>query len=129
LPTQNRVRATMTTPPAAVDFFSTAVAGSPATLTVVQGSGQAGIVGTVLPMALMVRVTDAFGNLREGVVVRWSEVQGGGELSALSTPTNPVGSAQVSYRLPGTPGTYNVVADIQGTPLTVLFSVLALPAP
>ncbi|MEK7379969.1 MAG: Ig-like domain-containing protein [Gemmatimonadota bacterium] len=129
LPTQNRVRATMTTPPAAVDFVSTAVAGSPATLTVVQGSGQAGIVGTVLPMALMVRVTDAFGNLREGVAVRWSEVQGGGELSALSTPTNPVGSAQVSYRLPGTPGTYNVVADIQGTPLTVLFSVLALPAP
>lgn len=98
-------------------------------MTVVQGNNQAAIVGTVLPMALMVRVTDAFGNLLEGITVRWSEVQGGGQLSASATTTNQVGQTQVSYRVPGTPGSYNVVADIQGTPLTVLFTVSALPAP
>ena len=129
LPGSNRARATMLTPPAAVDFVSTAVAGPPGGMSVVQGSNQGAIVGTVLPMALVVRVTDAFGNLLEGISVRWSEVQGGGQLSASSTPTNSVGQSQVSYRVPGNPGTYNVVADIQGTPLTVLFTVSALPAP
>jgi hypothetical protein len=61
--------------------------------------------------------------------VRWSEVQGGGLLSAANTTTDALGRASVSYQLPQVPASYNVVADIQGTALTVVFSMQAQAPP
>lgn len=124
-PGQNRVRVQMLTPPFAADFTATALPGGPASLSLVGGHDQTAPAGTTLPLPFVVRVRDRFGNVLQGVPVRWREVQGGGQLSAGVSNTDALGGAQVFYRLPNTPGGYNVVADIPGTGFSWLFTAVA----
>lgn len=56
---------------AACDGSTEPVLGPPASMAVVTGADQHGVVSTALPEALGVRITDANGNALEGVSVQW----------------------------------------------------------
>ena len=129
IPGPNGVRVSMTNPTVSLEFQATGIAGPPAMLSILSGDNQVGNAGSNLASPLWVKVTDQWANKLPGVTVRWSEVQGGGLLSAANTTTDALGRASVSYQLPQVPASYNVVADIQGTALTVVFSMQAQAPP
>jgi hypothetical protein len=129
IPGPNGVRVSMTNPTVSLEFQATSIAGPPAMLSILSGDNQVGNAGSNLASPLWVKVTDQWANKLPGVTVRWSEVQGGGLLSAANTTTDALGRASVSYQLPQVPASYNVVADIQGTALTVVFSMQAQAPP
>jgi uncharacterized protein (TIGR03437 family) len=85
------------------------VPGAPANVQIVQGNNQSGTPGQTLPLALVVVVTDAGGNILAGVPVTWqvltpngvtltniiSTTDGNGHASALPILGNVAGNAQV----------------------------------
>lgn len=129
VPGPHLVRAAMASPAVSVDFTATAIPGSPASLVIASGDGQAGTVGSSLALPFSVRAADFYGNLLAGITVRWSEVQGGGVLTPGVSSTDVLGRAFSLYRLPAIPGFYNVVADVPGTTLSVVFTAEAKTPP
>jgi uncharacterized protein (TIGR03437 family) len=91
-------------------------AGPASHLRLVQGDNQTGRPSQTLPLALQARVTDAAGNARPGIQVRWEiPVPGtvtlsnlistaglGGIVSAIATLGNTAGPVEVRVRGPGT---------------------------
>jgi adhesin/invasin len=78
---------------------ATAVAGAPATMTAISGSGQTAPPGQTLPAPLVVELRDAFGNPVAGWAVQWTVDSGGGSVSPPSNPTNAAGRAQTQWTL------------------------------
>ena len=126
-PGTNVVRASMATPPGSVDFTATAIADAPSSITIHSGDLQVDTAAATLA-PFVVTVTDRFGNLLRGILVRWSEVQGGGVLNPAVSGTSSAGRAQTTYRLPTAVGTVNVVAEVVGLPLSTVFQATVLPA-
>jgi galactose oxidase len=84
------------------------------------GDGQTAAIGTVLPVPLVILVTDAEGRPVPGVSVEW-EARGGGSVSATSVKTNSKGHATVERTLGGTVGEHTTVATadgLAGSPVT-----------
>ena len=97
---------------------ATAVAGSPAALTVVSGDGQVAMIGMELAESLVVRVTDQYANPVPGIKVNWSSTSGGGWVSGPgSTETGPDGLAGVTRTLGGTAGAQATTASTAGLPV------------
>ena len=85
------------------------LAGPPGVVTAIQGNNQTGNPGQKLPLALLVQVTDLFGNLLSGAPVTWQVLTPGavtlsnvinatdsnGRASAVATLGNIAGAAQV----------------------------------
>jgi hypothetical protein len=94
------------------------------------GDGQHGVAGTTLPIPYSVLVTDDAGQPVGGAIVRWT-LQGGGELSAASTPTDAAGRASVLHTLGATIGPQEVTATLEGSgAAAVSFNTAAVaPAP
>jgi hypothetical protein len=78
------------------------------------GDGQTAAAGTVLPRALVVRITDAFGNPVSGQTVNWSVTSGGGSVSPAASVTDAEGRARTSFTLGASAGA-NSVAATSGT--------------
>lgn len=94
----------------------------------VAGDSQSGIVGTLLPDPLSVRVSSDSGAPVEGATVSWSAPNGGSVSTATST-SDIEGIARVLRTLGDTPGPYMTQAEapgLSGSP--VLFTATALPA-
>ena len=108
-PGANQVSATRTGLPS-VTFTGTANVGSPSGITILGGNGQTGVVGTALPQALAVRVTDALGNSIPSATVTFTVSAGGGSVTPSAT-TNASGEASGSWVLGGVVGTQNVTAS------------------
>lgn len=70
-----------------------------ATLAVVQGSGQTGVVGQPLPLPLGVRATDAQGRPIPGLLVVFEVLSGGGSLAARTVVTGANGEARDRWTL------------------------------
>lgn len=87
----------------------------------VSGSGQASVVGTLLPEPFVVRVEDQSGAPVEGFVVTWVVTAGNGALTQLESPTDPDGLASTSLQLGTIPGVNQVRASI-GSPSPVVFT-------
>lgn len=85
-------------------FVVEVTAGAPAIITKTQGDNQSGGPGTLTPLALRGRVTDAFGNRLSGVQVRVEVVSGEATLEALFTTTNTDGDFSFLVRFGSTPG-------------------------
>jgi subtilisin family serine protease len=79
-------------------FQATVVAGPPAEITPLGGSGQTAEVGTTLPQAISFELHDAFGNLAANQVVTWVPV-GGGSVPAASVVTDGVGQVSTVWTL------------------------------
>lgn len=93
-------------------FTAQAVAGAPATLQKLNGDNQSRPVGTTLPVPLLVRVVDAFGNVVLGATVTWSAASG--SVNPATSTTDANGGASTTYTLPSTPGTVSVQASVPG---------------
>jgi protocatechuate 3,4-dioxygenase beta subunit len=102
-----------------VTFAETSVAGPAANVGVTGGNSQSQTVGTQLPQALKVLVTDQYGNPISGNAVTFSDGGAGGTFSSPNpavTGTN--GSASLTYTLPTTAQivTVNAIASGLATP-------------
>lgn len=113
----NSVRASVG--PAQVVFTATATSAPPANLLIVSGNGQSGVVATQLLGDLTVKVTDAVGGAKSGVVVNLAVLSGGGSLNAGSATTDATGLASVKWTLGTGAGGQSVLASVTGiTPVT-----------
>ena len=83
--------------------------GPPGVVKIVQGNNQAGTPGQRLPLALLVQVSDAFGNLLGSVPVTWSVLTPGTvTLSSVSSATDPNGNASALVTLGSIAGSAQV---------------------
>ena len=105
------------------------VAQEPGAIEKVGGDLQAGFIGEPLPVAAVVRVTDANGHPAGLVQVRFAVTSGGGSVAPTVAVTNPAGLAQTTWTL-GTAAEQtlaasagSVIAEFQATgerlPLTI----------
>jgi hypothetical protein len=93
-----------------VEFTASGVAGPPAGLRRVSGSGQAGLAGGLLASPLRARVVDAFGNPVQGVEVQFRAQQG-----SVSTPAATSGNdglVQSAWTLGAQEGTQTATAFV-----------------
>lgn len=87
---------------------------APASIEIVAGTGQAGVVGTELPSPLSVRVADAAGRAVSGVTVAWAVTAGGGTVNPASSATDVGGIASTRWTLGTTPGPNTSTATVVG---------------
>lgn len=78
---------------APVTFTLASSAGPASAIGTFSGSGQFGAPGSTLSAPLVVRVTDAGGNVKPGVAVTFAVASGGGSLSSTTATTNASGLA------------------------------------
>jgi LysM repeat protein len=112
-----------------VVFTALALVGSPASIRVASGDGQLGEIGTVLPLAPAVLVTDQYDNPVPGVSVAFIVTEGGGGVAGTPAVTNQFGVASAqAWRLGPLPGTNRLQAVVDGLP-PVEFTALAIAPP
>jgi adhesin/invasin len=111
----------------AVTFAASAIAGPPAILKKVSGDGQAAFVGAQVANPIVVKVTDAYSNPVQGVVVSFTAA-GGGNVNPASTTTGANGEAQAAWTL-GPTVNGNTVTAAAGSLTAVTFNALAAPPP
>jgi uncharacterized repeat protein (TIGR01451 family) len=106
---------------AAFDLAGVGVAGPPALLAIVSGSGQSAVVGTPFAVPLAVHVSDAFGNAVAGATVAFAGPPSGAgaTVSPASAVTDGSGNATVAASANTVAGSYDVVAGTAGTPNVV----------
>ncbi len=101
-------------------FNATALAGAADTIFLVSGNGQSGAVGSALADSLVVRVSDAFGNVVTGASVAWAPT-GGGSVSPAGTTTGTNGQAATRRTLglvAGAQGATATAAGLKGSPVS-----------
>jgi hypothetical protein len=96
-----------------VPFTATATSDVPTKIALNGGDNQSGAVGSTLPVALSVKVTDGNDNAVANVTVTWT-ANDGGSVSAPTSSTNSSGIAQVSRTLGLLPGSYGTTAAVTG---------------
>ena len=101
-------------------FSASASAAGAAALELVSGDNQTAAAGSTLPEALIVRVSDRFGNPVSGTAVAWAAI-GGGSVSAAQVTTGANGRAGVRRSLGSQAGeqeTRATVSALSGSPVT-----------
>jgi hypothetical protein len=73
--------------------------GAPVNIHAFEGNAQLGMTGGPLPVPLVARVVDAYGNGVPAVEVQWAVEVGGGSLSAPTSTTDEAGNATVIWTL------------------------------
>jgi hypothetical protein len=112
-----------------VTFSATVLPGAPAALTPQVGDVQVAVVGTTLPVAPAIRVTDAHGNAVPGVLVRFTPGMGSGAIAANQRVSDENGLAVAGdWTLGTTAGTQTLQAEIDGLP-AARFHATALAGP
>ncbi|HEY7611860.1 MAG TPA: Ig-like domain-containing protein [Gemmatimonadales bacterium] len=101
--------------------------GEPAALEVFDGDRQNGTVGETLGEALVVKVTDRFGEPVPDVVVQWS-AEGGGSVDPAESTTDAQGRANTQRTLGTEPTTYVTFAMVDGVADTATFTSTGLTA-
>jgi hypothetical protein len=108
----------------AVTFTATGTSSGPVLLTVESGDAQADTAGAVLPLPIVAKVVDSFGNPVQGVNVDFAVTGGGGSVSVATVPTDAAGLAQTVWSLGTTAGAQEVTAT-SGALQPVIFSATA----
>jgi Bacterial Ig-like domain (group 1) len=91
-----------------------AIAGSPASVGVVAGNHQSAPPNTQLPSALVVQVSDQYGNPVSGVSVAFADGGAGGTFSSPNPTTSSNGRASTMYTTSGTAGSVTITATVSG---------------
>lgn len=94
------------------------------TLVSVTGSGQQGVVGSLLTQPFVVQATDQLGVPLPGLTVSWQVISGGGSVTPSQSQTGADGRASTLLRLGADSGSQVVSAIITGVQ-PVSFSVFA----
>lgn len=112
-----------------VNFHATADPDVPGRITLLEGGGQTGTVGTALPLRPTLQVADRFGNPLPGIPVLFEITAGGGTVQGGSTTTGSGGVAIAgSWTLGTLAGPQTLSATVAGLePLTV--TATANPGP
>lgn len=98
-------------------------------LRVSSGNNQSGTVGANLTAPLVVIVTDAVNNPKQGVPVTFTVASGGGSLSSATVVSNVDGQASVTWKLGTNAGVQTVVAASPGLPAVTFTSTGNADAP
>lgn len=88
-----------------------AVAGPATLINLIQGNNQAAHEHNRLPKALIVSVTDQYGNGLPGLTVNFTDNGAGGTFSNPSPVTGAGGQVSVTYTTPSAPGTVTIDAS------------------
>jgi adhesin/invasin len=99
----------------------TVTGGTPASITVVSGSGQAATAGSAVSSPLVALVTDSNSNPVAGVSVNWTVTAGGGSVSSCST-TNGSGLSQCTLTTGPSVGTNTITASVAGVSPAATFT-------
>jgi len=99
----------------------------PAGISVVSGSGQAGLQGTAFAAPLVALVTDASGSPVVGSIVVFSLTSGAATLSTPAVLTGGDGKAQITAT-PSAAGAITISASVAGLGAKAVFSETGLPA-
>jgi hypothetical protein len=111
---------------APVTFRAVASVGAPATIVKSQGEGQSAGIGTTVPVAPAVKVSDANGNPLAGVTVTFAVESGGGSITGATATTNASGIATVgSWQLGASLGANTLTATVGTTTLKTTFTATA----
>lgn len=110
-----------------VTFTATATPAPASMISITSGDDQTGVVRTQLPTDLTVKITDAFGNAKEGTTVFFTVVLGGGTLSSPTAASDANGLAKVKWTLGPLASTQRVAAQIPGV-VPAIFDATATPA-
>ncbi|HEU0077673.1 MAG TPA: Ig-like domain-containing protein, partial [Longimicrobiaceae bacterium] len=102
-------------PIAPARFVAMARAGPPARLEKLAGDAQQGTAASQLPLPLVVRVVDAFGNPLAGASVSWRCTSGGSHAPGASV-TDVAGEARVTWLLGPGAGEQGMEAWVEGFP-------------
>ena len=123
------VRASSGTLPPAIFALTIATSTGPANVTIVAGNGQTAPVGSVVPIAPAVRVTDAGGAPLADVPVTFAVTAGNGSVTGATPVTDGAGIATVgSWRLGNAAGTNTMSATVTGL-APVTFTAAGTPGP
>jgi len=109
---------------ASVSFNETAVTGSAALLNKVSGDVQTATVGSPLPLPLVVKVTDPYGNPVSGVAVTFDDAAASGAFSGNPIFTDSSGSASVAYTTPLLSQSISITASVPSL-ISVVFTETA----
>jgi Big-like domain-containing protein len=102
------------------------VAGPAASVTATAGNNQAGSAGTTLPQALVVLVTDQYGNPVSGASVLFSDGNAGGTFDGANPGTTGTnGQFSQTYTLPPVAGNITITATVPGVTNPAVFSETA----
>lgn len=82
-----------------IQIPATAALGDAAQVVAVSGTGQAGVVQSVLPNPIVVEIQDAFGNPVPDLVVDFLVFSGGGSVDPASVPADSTGRASAVWTL------------------------------
>jgi hypothetical protein len=108
---ENRVTAGASYVPGVfVEFHATGEPDAPATVTVVSGDKQSGVIGKALAAPAVVRIEDQWGNETPGVEVAF-EASGSGSTSPETATTNLFGQAQTTWTLGAAAGPQTLTVD------------------
>jgi len=104
--------------------------GPPSAIAPVSGSQQSGVVGSVLPAPIVVKVTDAKGNGVPNTVVTFAVAGGGGDIQPRTDTTDANGQAQALWTL-GTDATaaQRLQARVTGVAAAAELTAVATPGP
>jgi protocatechuate 3,4-dioxygenase beta subunit len=107
-------------------FTEHSVAGPAAKIAITSGNNQSAPAGTQLPQALIVLVTDKYGNPVPGVDVDFDDGGAGGTYS-YSNPsiTSNSGTVTQFYTLPPSPGAVTITATATGVATPAVFTEAA----
>lgn len=129
VPSIDTVRATLTGSTGAaatVVFAPTSIVRGASTIVITSGGAQSGVAGTMLPLPLVARVTDVFGNGVSGATVRWQMASAG--VATFATPvsiTDAAGEARTAVTLGIVAGSSTVIATTGSTSATASIGVVA----
>jgi plastocyanin len=110
-----------------VSFTATALSGAAAQLTKAGGDQQLGDVNAQLPLPLLAKVQDQFGNGVPNVVVAWDAV--GATVSDPTVSTNSAGISQVQATLGPTAGPVTITAAVTGLTALTFNATGQVPPP
>lgn len=113
--------------PVRAEFTATILPGDANGITLVSGDAQSGPVNSVLPLPLVVKVTDASGNPISGMSIAWT-AEGGGSVSDQTSITGADGQASTTRTLGPTAGQQVTLASapgLAGTPVTFTHTATA----
>lgn len=106
-------------------FTENAVAGPAASLSVISGSKQEGIVATTLPSAIVISVKDSYSNPVPGVSVNFGTGIWGGTFLPNPVSTNSLGQSSSFYTLPTRAAMLTLSASIPGKQVNIAEQSLA----
>ena len=106
-----------------INFIEYSVAGPAASIAAISGNNQTAPAGTQLPQALVVQVTDQYGNPVNAVSVDFEDGGNGGTFSNPNPGlTDATGKVSQFYTLPFTPTTIQITASAAGVPTPAVFT-------